>query len=272
MLIADLESDVFAYRDYPDPMAAIEDMKHDCMIEQGFRYAKIDWDAIDAEYVASVPSLSEEDFTPLMGYGIAASLDAPQVTESSYVDPNESIKAGLTDAELEAWEQRRVECVVRAQKEVLDRPGGLLIRFVLRDELAALDERIATDPRVVEAERQWSACMAAQGHSYVDQDEIFDYLHSMSDPLLDRLRALGGPDHIDAAYRADLDSLKAVEVEIAVADLACKRPLEQTQYEAAVEHEQRFIDNNQDRLALLRAELPTMTLPPPDVFLEWFGG
>lgn len=54
----------------------------------------------------------------------------------------------------------------------------------------------------------------------------------------------------------------AIEIEIAVADLACKTPLDQTEYKVRVEHQQRFLDDNQDRLALLRYELPTMTMPP----------
>lgn len=269
--LGELESEVYAYRDYPDPMTAIEDMKYDCMTEQGFRYAKIDWAAIDAELDAALPSLAEEDYMPLRGYGVADSLDAPEVIESEYVDPNDAIKQGLSDSELEAWEQQRIECVIRAQKEVFERPGRNIILYALRDELTALDERIAADPRLAEAARQWSLCMAEQGHRYRDQDEIFDYLHSISDPLLARLQALGGPDHIDATLEADIDALMAVEVEIAVADLFCKDPLEQAQYDITVEHEEQFLQDHQDRLGLLRQELPTMTLPPPDIFHDWFA-
>lgn len=264
--LAELEQDVYAYTDYPDPMATIEDMKFDCMTEQGFRYARIDWDAINAEFEAASPSLAEEDYMPTRGYGVADSLDAPEAIEidDPYVDPNNAIKEGLSAAELEAWEAQRIECVTLAQHEVLHRPGYFIIRFALRDELAALADRIAADPRLVEENRLWAECMAEQGHHYANKDEIFDYLHSISEPLLERLAALGGHDRIDAAFQADLDALMATEVEIAVADLACKRPLEQIQYEVKVEHEQQFLEDHEDRLALLRQELPTMSLPPID--------
>lgn len=264
--IAELVADVYEYPDLPDPMSALEEMKYDCMTEQGFRYAKIDWDAIDAQYEAAEPSLAEEDYMPTRGYGVADSLDTPEAIEieDPYVDPNEAIKKGLSAAELEAWEDHRMECVIEAQERAFNRPGYSIAHFALRDELADIEDRIAADPRIAGARQQWSACMAEQGHSYTSKDEIFEYLHSISGPLLDRLMALGGHDHIDAAFQADLDALMAVEVEIAVADLACKQPLEQTEYEVRVEHEERFLEDHEDRLALLRQELPTMTLPPAD--------
>lgn len=271
VFLSEVVSEVYDYPEYPEPMAAIEDLTHDCMVAQGFRYAKVDWAAKDAASAAAMPSLAEEDYMPTRGYGFADSLDAPEVIKTGYVNPNETIKAGLSTFELKAWEQRRRECVRQAQKEVMDRPGRLILRFALRDEMRLLSERIAADPRTAEATQRWSACMAEQGHHYAHPDEIFEYLASLADPLEARLRALGGPDNIDAAYQADLDALMAIEVEIAVADLACKRPLEQTGYEVTIDHEQRFLEENQDRLALLREELPTMTLPPPDVFLEWIS-
>lgn len=169
----DLRSEVFGDQDFSDPMGSIEDLKHACMTEQGFRYGKIDWAAIDAEFEAATPSLAEEDYIPTRGYGFADSLDAPETTESSYVDPNEEIKDGLTAPELAAWEQQRRECARRAQDEVLGRAG--VIRWALRDDLDALDERITADPRLAEAAREWSACMAGFGHHYADRAEIFDY-------------------------------------------------------------------------------------------------
>ncbi len=242
-----------------DPMAAIEQMKYDCMAEQGFRYAIVDWAAIDAELEAALPSMAEEDYMSLRGYGVADSLDAPEPIESSYVDPNEAIQESLSANERKLWEEHLYECWGHAQNEVLLRPQ--LVYLVLQDELDALQERVDADPRVAEANAQWSECMAEQGHHYADQDEIHAYLQGIADPLLDRLRASGGYEHIDAAFQADLDALQALEAEIAVADLACEKHLQQIRSEVKFEHEQRFVDENQDRLAILREELPTMTLP-----------
>lgn len=241
-----------------EPMAAIEDLTQDCMTAEGFRYVAVDWAALDAQIDASTPSLAEEDFLPLWGYGLSYSLGKRQEIEPGYVDPNEAIRAGLSPNELEAWEEQWGECFDSAsawfdQAEVM--------HWALQDEIEALNERISTDPRIAEATAGWSACMAQRGHGYANHDEIFGYLGSLADPLRDRLRTLGGTDQIDAALQADLDALLAIEVEIAVADLACKKRLDQALYEVTVEYQQRFLNDNEDRLALLREDLPTMTVP-----------
>jgi len=191
--VGELVDELFPGHDDEHPMVAIENSTHACMTGQGFRYAKIDWLAKEAENRAKMP-------------------------------------------------------------------------WALWDDLQRVREAVDADPRVAAALADWSSCMAGQGHPYASRDEIFAYLQSFADPLLDRLRELGGPDNIDAAYQADLDNLKTIEVGIARADLECREPLEQVQYEVEVEHQQRYLDDNQDRLALLREELPTMTLPPGVAF------
>lgn len=261
VFIGELRADLFpeSLEFDADPMGAVEKRTLDCMTAQGFRYEIVDWAAIDAEIDAAMPSLAEEDFMPVWGYGVAFGLGAPQVIEHSYVDPNEAIQEGLSASELEAWRDQLVQCRSQASAE-LDRPA-IILTWALRGDMEALQERVDSDPRVVKAGAEWSRCMAERGHSYVNQEEIFAYLDTIADPLQARLFALGGPDQIDDAYQADLDALRAIEVEIAVADLQCKKRLEQVIYEVTVEHEQRFVDENQDRLALLLEELPTMTVP-----------
>jgi len=237
-------------------MIVHEDLRYDCMTNAGFRYAKYDWAARGAQVAAASPSLAEEDYMPARGYGIADSLDKPVAIKSTYIDPNVAIRDGLSVIELAAWNDQNEECLGHAQMELMIRPR--LVFVALDDELQVLRERIDADPRVADATADWSSCMAEQGHHYAGPEEIFEYLSGFADPLFERLRAIGGPDNIDAGFQADLDALQAVEVEIAVADLACKKPLEQVIYEVTVEHEERFLEEHEDRLALLREELPTM--------------
>ena len=262
--IGELAAELFpgSQRFDSDPMAVREQMTLECMTGQGFRYEVMDWAAISAEADAAMPDLAAEDEMAAGGYGFADSLGAPLVFESSYVDPNLAIKAGLSSGELEAWERQYFECVHEAQDEYFE---STVIYQALAEDMDALQERIDTDPRVVEAQAGWSACMAEQGHDYLNRDAIWDYLSPIADRLQARLRALSGPEHDDEAYRdaaylADVDALREIEVEIAVADIACRKRLDQVVYEVTVEHEQRFLDENQDRLALLREEIPTMTL------------
>jgi len=258
--IGELTEEVFpeTLQHHLDPMAALEEMTYSCMTAQGFRYEMVDWAAIDAEIDAAMPDLTDEEVMTRWGYGFAESLDAPAVIETTYVDPNDAIKAGLSPRELGAWERQWEECHGRADAE-LDRP--LVITWALRDDKMALRDQISSDPRVVQALVGWSDCMAEHGHRYASRDAVFAYLDSIAGPLQDRLMALGGPGNIDAAFQADLDALLAIEIEIATADVACSKRLHQVVYEVTVEHEQRFLDDNEDRLALLSEELPTMTLP-----------
>lgn len=237
-------------------MVTHENIRYECMTAAGFRYAKVDWAAIDAEIAAASQSMAEEDYMPIRGYGMADSLDTPEVIESAYVDPNDEIRGSLSEGELAAWKEQDFECKSQAQMAVVVQPR--MVYHTLQDELQILREHIDADARIAAATLAWSACMADQGHHYANQEEIFEYLSGFADPLVERLRAIGGPDNIDAAFQADLDALQAMEVEIAVADLACKKHLEQVIYEVIVEHEERFLEEHEDRLALLREELPTM--------------
>ncbi len=259
--IGELRAELFPEQEAvsSDRTAVREKMTLECMTEQGFRYEVVNYAAINAEIDAAMPSLAAEDVMPTLGYGMAFSLGPPMVIESSYVDPNDAIKAGLSADELEAWDQQRSQCR-REASAWLDEPG--IVRRAFDKDSKALRERIDADPRVVAAHAGWSGCMAQPGHRYDSKHEILEYLGPIADRLQARLQELGGHDRIDAALQADLDALQAIEVEIAVADLACSKRLDQVVYEVTVEHEQRFLDENQDRLALLREELPTMTIPP----------
>ena len=259
--IVELQTELFpgSQRFDSDPMAVREQMTLECMTEQGFRYEMVDWAVIDAEIDAALGSVSTDEIMATGGYGLADSLDASQVMESSYVDPNEAIKASLSAEELEAWQRQYLVCVHEAQDAHFE---PMVIHQALSEDTKALRERIDADPRVTEAHAEWSACMAQHGHDYTNQEEIFEHLSPIADSLLARLRALGGPDHIDAEFQADLDAFRALEADIAVADVACSDRVEQVIREVRFEHEQRFLDENQARMAaLLREGSPTITAP-----------
>lgn len=258
--VGELTDELFPGWDDEHPMVVIENSTHACMTGQGFRYTEIDWLAMEAEGRANTPVVSDEEYMTANGYGFADSLDAPEVQhEYKYVDPNEAIRNSLSEGELAAWWSQEGTCRAVAQDEATRHS---VVRWALQDDQQRVNEAVAADPRIAAAIAEWSSCMAAHGHHYADRDELFRYLQGLANPLYERLLAMGHPDELDAAYQADVDALKAIEVKIARADLECREPLEQVQYEVEVEHQQRYLDENQDRLALLREELPTMTLPP----------
>jgi len=101
--IGQLTDELFPGHDDEHPMVAIENSTHACMTAQGFRYAKFDWLAKEAENRARTPLISDEEYMTANGYGFADNLDAPEVIESNIVDPNDAIRDSLTQAELDAW-------------------------------------------------------------------------------------------------------------------------------------------------------------------------
>jgi len=254
--LTNLTTEAFPDHDYPDPDAAVEDMIHDCMAAEGFRHARVDHDAWDAGFDHSLVGVIGLDYAAAHGYGITRRLGREELA-SSYVNPNIAIRDSLSESQLKAWDQRFGECQRPALEMVLFPPQEAeqaLLR-VFEDELDALQARIETDQRVAAATAEWSACMADEGYRYSDQRKVIGHLQGLGAPLAARIETQGGLDEIDASLRADLDALLATEIEIAVTDYRCSRPLEKVRYEVTVEHEELFLEENQDRLALLRDEL-----------------
>ncbi len=244
------------------PMVAQDELIYDCMTKEGFQFAPRPWLAEETADRAAQPDQGGE-WVPEMGYGMADALLTPMgPTPSAFRDPNDAIKEGLSESGLTAWNEQYFECYDEAITEVF-RPSAAI--DALREITKGLNERIASDPRIAAATAEWSACMAERGHHYSDQDDINAQLNDVFVALMPRVTAAGGPERIDEALRGEIDDLMALEVEVATADFACKEPLEKVRYEVRFEHEERFVEENEDRLALWAAELPTVTHPPGEM-------
>jgi hypothetical protein len=234
----------------------------ECMKDQGFEYVPIDPLAQRAAVTGSA-RLSDEDFLKQFGYGVTTLVGRG----GEQADPNEAIRASLSDAEKGAYERalwgenagatfaqavdtgdftRIGGCTKLATEAVF---GGAEVLTTLQGKLDELDERIVQDQRMVAAIEKWGACMSEAGYRYEDPDDI--------DPeFLERFREIVGvPVEIGttalpegATYdEAELATLQREEVATAVADLACEdehiAPVEEVvrkQYEAE------FRTQNQD--------------------------
>ncbi|HLE42914.1 MAG TPA: hypothetical protein VJB36_02760 [Methylomirabilota bacterium] len=226
----------------------------ECMKVQGFEYVPIDPLAQRAAVTGSA-RLSDEDFLNQFGYGVSTVIGRG----GEQADPNEQIRAGLSDADRAAYERalwgendgatfaqavdtgdftRLGGCTKQSTEAVF---GGGDVLTTLQGKLDELDERIVQDQRMVRAIEQWGACMVEAGFKYEDPDDI--------DPdFLERLREIvGSPVEIGVTAlpeganfeQAELAALQREEVATAVADLACEEehitPVEdevRPQYEA----------------------------------------
>ena len=248
--------------DYPaayaaDPDAVEQDLMYDCMTAEGFRYVRIDRDAEAAGFGPGDVAVDGEEYASAHGYGITRRVGSQGIISSTYVNPNRAITDGLSESEREAWGEQYNECNRLAFEEVRD-PLQLpwnALHAHFGDELEDMDDRFWADPRITAATAEWSACMAQEGYSFAHEREPIGYLHGLAGPLEERVLAAGGLDHIDADLQAELDALLAQEVDIALADTVCSGPLDEAHSEVRADHQRRFLEEHQDRLALLRAEL-----------------
>ena len=258
--VEELKAELFPeqYADL-DRTALREQKTYECMTEHGFHYEVIDWAAIHAAQPYRQYAVS------MGGYGLADSLlvELGPVEDLREGTPYEAITDGMSDDELRAWDDQFARCSA-GLSEWFSEPDIVYWQFYQADK--ALFDQTNADPRVVAARAHWPECMAQRGHSYASQDAIFAHLERTAGPLRSRLRALGGPDHIDAEFRADLDDFRATEADIAVDDVACSEQVDQVVREVRAEHERRFMDENRDRLTALRqairGDLPSVTMPP----------
>ncbi len=145
----------------------------------------------------------------------------------------------------------------------------------LTEELDQLEQRIAADPRSVQAGTLWQACMAESGYAYESQQDV---IRELSDSLQALLLAASFGDEFDmadfgalleqdpdAAFTlvrenleidgAAMDELREREVSTSDADLECGPALEVVLREVRAEHESAFLDGNRVVLEAARAGL-----------------
>ena len=266
----------------------------ECMAERGFVYVPV----TDMAELAMPRSGSPLDLPPLdqvqqVGYGIADSIDRELARASSdagpAADPNDQIRAALSEAELieyeralngfsmsdledmtAAAESAAVEggsalsqddlqalasegCLFEAYLEDADAPSELATEMLFSDAFAELQAGMAADPGFVELERGWSECMASEGYDYEFPEEPWADILDQADLIVAlALEASLGPD--DPAAVAQVAELRTQEIEVAVADWHCSQDLAAGFSAISRRHELQFIQANEGHiLAVLEA-------------------
>jgi hypothetical protein len=132
-------------------------------------------------------------------------------------------------------------------------------------------ERIYADERVVAVNAEWSDCMGEAGFDFADEEEIWQYLDGLmmelwegEDGSPDTTVPEDEPEEGDleeewspfpfGVSRADIEALADEELEIAGADLACRRDhaLDEIVDEVRAEYEAQFIAENRAQLEKIR--------------------
>ena len=239
----------------------VEGRIQECMKAQGFDYVPVDPLAQRAALTGKA-RMSDEEFLDQFGYGISTLFGRG----GKQSDPNERLRRSLGPADRAAYERalwgdnpgltfaEAIDndaatelggCTRRATDAVF---GGATVLASLQGKFDELEERITQDQRMVRAVERWSACMEERGYRYAEPEEI-------DTDLLKRFQAILGsgtqagataPADPSASYdRAKLAALKAEEVTVARADLACeKREITPVELDVRPQYESAFRDRN----------------------------
>lgn len=254
-----------------------------CMAAEGFDYVpyvpNIQWSVVDGGVAVltpgggELPDLPPDEFAAQYGYGI--STRQPQDVEAADVDPNAAIVDAMSVPERVAYYQALFgaeqsldsqgrpnaemvgdpdSCWEQAATEVWGGRGGtvatdpVLAAFApLLEQIAAIEDRIAADPRMTAATDAWSACMADAGFpGYTD-------LNAPQSGVAQRAREVMGTALDPAAADPDeLAELQRFEIAIATADEACRAGYGEVYRQVRHDLEAQFVEQHRTELEQYR--------------------
>jgi hypothetical protein len=267
----DMDQDpVEAQAEFDEQQRQVQALIVDCMAEQGFEYEPVDYGAASA-VDPSYTDLDDEERARTIGYGFTQWVDEDP-DDGGFVDPNNERIEAMDDATRDAyyaalygdWPEPTFD---EDGEEVFDRtvePGGCQneawqavnggqddVFRELEDDFNDLWERIEADPRLVEAEAAWSACMAERGFEFSAMNEIFDHLNQRMEEEVWNIEVEVDDEGMPTGPTYDeegLEEVRAEEIAIATADYECAQETDRTevQQEVQVEFEEAFIEEHRE--------------------------
>ncbi len=255
----------------------MEDLTAKCMRDEGFEYVPVPPRANPKAKFEEAFKLPPDEFAKQYGYGISTfDFGAP---EDDDTDPNHAIRDRLSASAKKAYDEaldgegavvvsgngakvseqnnKDMGCRGKAAEQVYGKPKERkgsrdMQRFEgLFKDLEALRKRVDADPRVAEAARAWSDCMADAKYTGLSKpDDARDKVRQRMDRLLGL--DTGNPDakSVTITKPRDLDpaqlaALKRYELAIAKADYDCKQKhYEQPFREVRFRLEREFVDGH----------------------------
>ena len=266
-----------------------------CMANQGFEYVP----ALAPGNI-DIASLDEEQYAREQGFGISTRYNTvDEAPGEQWVDPNGAIVAAMSDSEEAAYyaalygEETGLEagaeesdatfwgggCQGEAAQEVFGQADEILRD--LEPLFSDLEQRVAADPRLADADQGWTACMSDRGYDYDNSEHVFNTalpdlqnryqeIVGQSDPFADwideeieEFYANNSPQEIQDFFtqfeeqaRQEVDeeavaALQEEEIALAVANYECGEERREIEREVTSELEKDFIRENRD--ALIRA-------------------
>jgi hypothetical protein len=219
---------------FVDHVERTQELIAKCMTEAGFEYIPVDVKTVEAAQarVRSDPGYTRRTYKERWGLAVTTRFDNP--VRDVGLGPNLQIWKRLPKADQEAYsrtlwgEDPNADFVFTLDEEDFSSTGGCTRKAVEQvftaEQLKGTyvnpkDVLVDSDPRIVAAHRNWSACMRGHGYDYQeDQDEIIDEYGERLDELLDG----DDPASLTGARAAALRELQQEEIAVSLADLDCQ--------------------------------------------------
>ena len=217
--------------------ARAENLIATCMKAQGFDYVPVDTATHRAALFGNA-TLNEEEFEKQYGYGITTLFVQSQ---NVAVGPNEATRGRLSPSAqnaydlalvgdkggtyFQAWETGDFSQLGGCTKSAVDEVfGGAAVLVSLQAKLTELDQRIKSDPRVVEAIRLWAGCMRTAGYDLAHPQEVDATLYRKLEAVVGKDAAAGKVRGAAVKYDASaLAALQGEELIMVAADIRCER-------------------------------------------------
>jgi hypothetical protein len=205
-----------------------------CMTEAGFEYVPVDVKTVEAAQarVRMDPGYTRRSYKEKWGLAVTTRFDNP--VRDVGLGPNLRIWKRLPKADQEAYSRTlwgddpTADFVFTLDEEDFSSTGGCTRKAVAQvftaEQLKGTyvnpkDVLVDSDPRIVDARRNWSKCMRSRGYNYKeDQDEIIEEYGERLDELLDG----DDPRTLTGVRAAALRKLQQEEIAVSLADLDCQ--------------------------------------------------
>jgi hypothetical protein len=206
-----------------------------CMAKAGFEYVPVDVQTIDAaqKRVRTEPGYTRKTYKEKWALAVTTRFDYP-VRTTGLGPQNVRIMNSLGKADREAYERTLwgdhpdADFAFTLDEEDFSRTGGCTREAVSQvftaDQIKGTyvnpkDVLVDSDPRVIEAQRNWSRCMRSNGYNYEeDQDEIIEEYRDR----LDELTEGDNPTTMTGERAEALRKLQQEEIAVSLADLECQ--------------------------------------------------
>lgn len=308
--------------EFRDQEARIQEAIRVCMAEEGFDYVPV---AQPDEAFTVWEEEDEEERVRTQGFGITTwygemgqEQQTTATTMAAWSDPNQERVDAMSETEQQAWYDALYGTQEEQEEDMtteIDEETGETIYYStghgagcqgaayeaeygemeetqelweeLNPAFEAMYAQVEADPRIVEANQGWSACMASEGYEFESRSTMFEAVYADFEARVNEILGPNGgfsdpfegwseeeinaffeektQEEIDAffaeaeqASQANIDeealsALQQEEIDMAVADFECSEGWNDLYAEVSEEYERDFIAANREILEQIRA-------------------